>query len=147
MANHLRVQIRDALKALLTGLPNVGSNVLTLRLGNSASSSLPLLEITVGDEVDGLASTLGEMDRSCEIEVRMLALETTDVEAELGNILADIERTVQTDPTLGDLVDLIYPVTISAIVPDGSGADPVGAQIITFKADYQTIVGVPDASV
>ena len=69
MADHLRNQIRDRVATQLTGLTTTGSNVFQTPVVTPEDQTFPGLAIYINNEVSGETSTMGTIDRECELHI------------------------------------------------------------------------------
>lgn len=147
---HVRTQIRDALKTLLTGLATTGANVSKNRVYPYTEGRLPALSIRSGDEVhweEGDAIGDSEEWRLLTLHVEVRALAGADVDDELDQIAVEIENALSGDSKLGGLLkrSIEYEGADEPSLEDG-GKLPIGLMGLHYTAYYVVDFGDPETA-
>jgi len=124
MANHVRRQIRDAVKTLLTGLTTTGSNVYSSRVWPMRSAVMPGLIIYTAEEESELGS-IGTLDRVVALAVEGYVNETSSLDDTLDQICSEVETAMAADVMIGGLAKNSL-ITQTEIRLDGEGKKTVG---------------------
>lgn len=151
MANHVRRQIRDAAKALLTGLATTGARVFTSRVYPIQDSELPALVISTNDEQIDVASIGAQplLDRLLQLQVRALAKANSALDDTLDACIKEVEIALNASVSANTLSGLAKRITISSIYIDmsGEGEKPIGQAVMNFNVYYKTQANTPDVSI
>jgi len=150
MADHLRTQIRDAAKTLVTGLVTTGANAFAGRPESRPlqESELPGLLVYTNEEESEFASgqrPTRRQVRNCQLLVHGFAQATADLDKTLDTIAKEVEAALEADPTLGALAKDLY-LTNTAKESDPEAKQPTGEIVLTFTCEYHTREGIPDAA-
>jgi len=141
--SHARKQIRDAVKAALTGLTTTTTNVYVNRAHMLESAKLPCLSIHVrSDKPRRITETDIEHERTVEIVVEAHAAGAS-VDDTLDTICAEVETKIGADATVGGLL-LDCELEGTSIDVSGEGAKPSGMAEMTFNATYSVREGAPE---
>jgi len=136
MANHVRRQIRDAVKTLLTGLTTTGSNVYSSRVWPMRSAVMPGLIIYTAEEESELGS-IGTLDRVVALAVEGYVNDTSSLNDILDQICSEVETAMAADVMIGGLAKNSL-ITQTEIRLDGEGKKTVGVVTMTFNIFYRT---------
>lgn len=146
---HLRTQIRDALKILLTGLATTGDHVLTAIVRPLEDADLPALILGFpSEEIETPEQPTvknRKIYRTLTYSVTIKVKKTGDIEAQLNQILFEIENAWSTDRLLGGLVCSSRMVSIEQNV-SGLGEKLIGEINLIFSMTYKSIEGTPDVN-
>lgn len=150
MANHVRTQIRDAAKTLVTGLTTTGANAFAGRPESRPlqDAELPGLLVYTNEEeseyVSGQRGTRRKA-RNCQLLVHAFAKGTGDIDATLDTIAKEVEQALEADPTLGALAKDLY-LTGTTKESDPEAKQPTWEIVLTFTCEYHTREGDSDAA-
>ncbi len=135
MANN-RANIRSALKTMLTGQTDAGSNVYTNRESRLWQSELPAIIISTPEEPvtpESLSSRRYIRDLVISLEVKIEASESVD--DTLDALVADIEDLIDADPSIdGTVLSCVQKSTEVRV--DSEGEKDIGVATITFECKY-----------
>ncbi len=152
MANHLRQQIRDALKAKLIGLPITGSNVFG-RGNPLCDDQLPALRIKTMSEAIGQRAPVDEDDGVSRLSLRKLVFEieailktSADVENGVDAATLAVEQAISTDRRLGGLARDLRLMNTD-IQDDFAGEMPAVVGKLTIEVDYLCDESAPTAAI
>jgi hypothetical protein len=151
MANHVRKQVRDAVKARLTGLATTGSRVYVNRVDPMAEAVTSELSIRGGPESierQSLGQPNAYVRRAQTIVVTARARASAAVEDTLDQIAKEVEVALlaeQADLTLDGLVLDSTLVAIDEPRISGEGTDLVGELDMQFQVLLNAREGIPDA--
>jgi hypothetical protein len=133
-----RVQIRSAIKALLTGTTSAGNNVFSSRGHAYWRSELPAICIFTSHEPaqpSNLQNTRYNRTLEISIEVRVEASSSTD--DTLDNLIAEIEAIMQANPSLSGTVQSTT-LTNTDIRVDTDGEQPIGVGTLSYESKYSS---------
>lgn len=138
---HVRKQLRDAVKTLLTGLATTGANVFTGRTRPVLKGKPPYLLIYTPSE-SSQPGTLGYprmMQRTLTFAIQGIVQDGTgaDIEDTLDAIAEEVEAAIGADPTVGGLCKGAF-LSSTDIVLENDGEQPVGSIVMFFTANYRT---------
>ena len=146
MANHVRQQLREAVAALLTGLPTTGARVYIGRVHTLVPAELPCLLISTPDEP--IVETLGVRQptiyrRDLELNVVLMTRTGADLEAALDAIAKEVEIALGAGLTLSG--NRFYPrlLRMSSIL-ERDGDLPKGSMTLSYNIAYHTASNQPD---
>lgn len=139
MSDEIRKQIRDALKAALTGLATTGSRVYASEVYPSGDARLPGLNILTGDtEVaeDGVyTGRILIWDMRATIECRAKPADGTELADQLDAMAGEVIEALMADRTLGGLaIGLIPSRTNAALTP--ALERPAGVVFVTVTITF-----------
>lgn len=140
---HARKQIRDALKAAVTGLAATGSNVHWSRSKPWTDSELPGLGLQV--VTDGLVQNIDDAEiRELSISATAILKTSTDpVDDQLDEICAQVQAAIMGDSALGALAtDIIHQQTAPDL--DSETEKPVGSATMQWAIQYQVDPADPE---
>lgn len=142
--SHARTQIRNAVKALITGLTTTGANVYTTKKYSFKETQLPSLNIkTENEEPQAIdLQRPRELRRLMEVKVECRVKLAGDIDTELDNILAEVE-TVLGNTTLSGLVKDFSLKGIET-EDDDESEQPTGMATMIWIAHYKTQEGAPE---
>lgn len=107
--SHVRQQIREAVKTLLTGLSATQNNVFVNRVNPIEKGTVPALTIRTGGDqkVETLVSARPALVlRQVDVFVTAYAV-GADVDEQLDDICVEVEKAIANNPTLSGLVNSI----------------------------------------
>lgn len=148
---HVRTQIREALKVLLTGLATTGNNVFTNRLQVLKDASLPAIEIETGDEditiEDGVENPVLERVMRVDVLVKVKAVEGLDDLTD--QILSEVETAISVDVDANTLSGLVKSIDLSEInLEQNDDAEKDIAELrIGFDVQYFTQANAPEIAI
>lgn len=150
--SHVRTQIRDALKAALTGLTTTGTRVFTSRPEAMPLSTdqLPALLIFPEGQAPetherlGL-ETPGAVSRTMQVVVLARAMLTASLDDELDKILAEVETVLGATTDLGGLIQWLGQPEIDTDI-DATGEQPIGVLSLTYPLQYMTMSNAPETA-
>ena len=143
--SHVRKDIRDNIKATLTGLATTDKNVFQSRVYPMHGSKLPgiLLYNKTEDTTYETVSTPRMQSRRCEYQVEVYVKATADYDDTIDQICLEIEEALYVDLTRGDNATDTRITSFDADF-DGSGDQPVAVAILTVEVTYQVRENNPD---
>jgi len=142
---HARQQIRDAVVALLTGLPTTGARVHAGRTRPLAEDHDPTLlvytteERSQADTIGRPVATLRELTLRVEGRVVSAAVPPDDA---LDDIAAEVEAAIGADPTLG-LGVIDSELTATRILAQAPGQRQAGEITLDYLITYRTRENAP----
>jgi hypothetical protein len=147
MANHVRLQIRDAIVAAVTGLPTTGANVYTSVVYPLEEATLPGLIVRIGAEQSSAKDMQSPtaLRRDCDMSIIACAEDNGDIDAALSAIAAEIEAAIEV-PTPGAPWKFLR-LTGSTPRLDGSSEKVRGQLALTYRATYYTMEDDPTVPV
>lgn len=148
MADHVRRQIINAVKARLTGLATTQNNVFLSRLRVLSASELPALLIYATEEEanydEGAGSlTIGPM-RELTLSVECRVKDSTEDEAIIDEIAKEVEQAMHVDSKFGGLVANTSYISTSTEVNGEEEDNLVFSASINFLLRYRVATGAPD---
>ena len=152
MADLLKKQIRDRVKANLTGLDTTGANIFVGRIYPVEESKLPCLLIYDHQEniEIGTVSVAGSRTMLSELEILVEGYAQSSSGELLENILCDIQKEVlialSADPDLNNLV-MDCQFSNSEISLSAEGKKPTGSNKLTLLVNYAYAENRPDIAV
>lgn len=153
MANHVRRQIREAVKTLLTGLPTTGSRVFTNRLQRIDDADLPCLIINYGNE-EIIAESVHynpPLARSLPITIKAYAQANSGFDDVADEMIKEVEAVLSVavfdDAALSALAKNLQLQSIDEPEFDGDGAQPVAQVSMQYLITYYTQASTPDISI
>lgn len=143
---HVRTQLRNAVVALLTGLPTTGANVFVAPVDPTTTDQLPALLVFTSSETSQPVE-LGEpriCERPLRLEVRALARQTDDLQDTLDQICLEVERAL----AMPNSLDAAKRTTLlaTAIRMDGDFSKPVGQAALVYEVSYYVAENAPDVA-
>ena len=136
---HRRQSIRDAVVALVTGLPS-GATVTTGRVHPAAVAALPTIDVSTPEETsESLVDGTSHRQLTVAVNIRSDGATYYD---ELDAIALDVESAVSADRDLGGLVDDIK-VESTSTEESGDMETPVGLMALLFTCAYSVDVTDP----
>ena len=135
---HKRKQIRDRLKAILTGLPATGANVFASRKYPFNKSKLPGLLIYTDEEASEPGAMRRSLDRIVAAKIQGYVKPNAGaIDDDLDEIAEDVEAVIEGDPKLGGLA-LFTILASSTMEFDAESNKPVGIITMTYQIHYRT---------
>ena len=149
--SHVRKQIRDALKARLTGLTTTGANVETTRIHSFVEEDAALPGLVIFPDVEEILEPsedleIGSQHRILNIIVQGYEQAVSDMEDTLDLIAEEVETAVFTDQFFGGLVHSTDLVGTEIDIMPGASA-PLGVVTLSFRLSYMTREGAPGTSI
>lgn len=146
---HVKQQIREYVKTLLTGLPTTGLTVYESRV--YPHDVVPSLAIYTGEDSVVGEQTLGRLERhelEVIVEVRVKPAEgQASPEDQIDTICAEVQAAIAANPKLGGLVKIIEYSNAPRPRFEGDLERPVGYQEIVFRAEYRIIATDPQTAI
>lgn len=144
MADHVRTQIRDAVVALLAGLPTTGANVHNSRVKALRESDLPALNVSVRAENSSVATTGSNpmLARNATLIIKCHTMVADGYETILDTMAKEVEEKLGQHSKLGGLVKNITPKQFDSDASDDLQTT-AGLGILAFDVPYYTVQGVP----
>ena len=148
---HARQQIREAVKAAVTGLSITGANVFTTRMHKFEDANLPALAIyTLQEEV--YRDTMGpagvrRQERMLRVAIEIAVKQVSDTDEALDDIAAEVEGAIETTWQGGaGLWALLRDFTLnsSVITMSTEGDQRALGLVLTYTAIYRTVEGEPE---
>lgn len=131
-----RAAIRAAVKALLSGQTDAGTNVYTNRETKLWQSELPAILIYTPTEPivpEALQGT--RYYRTLELQVKIKLEATSSIDDDLDDLAADVEDLMSADRSFGGTV-ISSIQTNTEISIDSAGENDVGMATLTFECKY-----------
>lgn len=145
---HARQQIREAVKAAVTGLSITGSNVFTTRMHKFEDAGLPALAIyTLQEESDRDTIGTRKQERMLRVAVEIAVKQVSDTDEALDDIAAEVESALETTWQGGvGLWGLLRDFTLnsSVITMSTEGDQRSLGLVLTYTAIYRTVEGEPE---
>lgn len=146
MATHVRQQIREAAKALLTGLAATGDRVFTGDPYAKPADDGPFLRIVaLADERDDEWSDIGTIDGHRMALLVIGEAEAVEIEDVLDTLAAEVEAALA-DQTFGGLAKATDWMRSTKDFEDGT-KKRAGDVRIEFRIIYRTATGDPTVAV
>lgn len=148
---HVRTQIRQALKTLLTGLTTTGANVFTNRLQVLKDGSLPAIVIETGDEdiaiEDGVENPL--LERTLRVDVLAKVKAIDDLDDLTDQILSEVEAAIYADVDANTLSGLVKSIDLNEVTfEQNDDAEKDIAELrIGFDVEYFTQANAPEIAI
>ncbi len=138
---HVRQQIREAAKAILIGIPGIGTNVFANRTMPIQGGVLPALRIqTLEEQVEFL--TGDQLDRQLTLSVEIVGREDYS-DAVLDDFAEVVEQRLAVDPTLGGLA---HDSVITGTSLDAESDSNLRQLTLTYLIQYITTPGAPQTA-
>jgi len=147
---HVRKQLRDAIRARITGLSTTGSKVYDAPSDPIPPTELPALALYLLSETAETTTKNRQQERVLEIRIEALAAyrsplagEVNATADELDQMAAEIEAALAGDLTFGSLVrDVQFQGTEIDFTPDGQSQTAMAR--LRFSLTYDTREGQPE---
>lgn len=142
--SHVRQQIREALKAVLTGLPNTQDNVYVNRVDPIEKGTVPALTIRTGADEKVETLIMGKpalVLRQVYLFVTAYAV-GADVDDQLDDMSSDVEKVIANNHTLSGLVKNIEYMESEDVIERSERIK--GAREIGFLCVYVIQENEPD---
>lgn len=144
MADHVHTQIREAMKAALTGLSTTGSRVFANRVYPLTAAELPAIRLFTEDEEAEQSGLLGQWrQRSLNIVVEACAKANAGLDDTLDQIGKEIEIALASGITIG--TKKLYPVYTGMQMDSEDSDQPVGLKRHRFRLLFTAASSTPDA--
>ncbi len=143
---HVRQQIRDRVASILTGLPVTGSNVFASKVYPLGNDQLPGICIYTTDQRSGISSkNKGSlmMEHEMDLNVSVYVKSVSGYDDTVDEILEQVEKALQADTQLSQLVKFMTPESFSISMSD-QGDKPVAIANQSFNVMYRSAVNQPD---
>ena len=137
MADHVRKQIRDAVKTALTNLVTTETRVFTNRVRAMKKNDLPGLIIYTVEEDSEPGAVGGQLNRTLDLAVEAYVKTSEIIDDDLDIIAAEVETAIAGDPTLGGLA-LDTLISSTEYFLEGEGEKKTGIGRMTFQVGYRT---------
>lgn len=151
MSDHVRKQIRNAVKEALQGLGTIGSRVFISRVYPLSQAKLPgLLVFTPSEDSGHEDSAMGapiESMRDMTLQVHGIVAISENLEDEMDDIALEVERALD---NLGDadVAKIYHGIQGTVTTLSGDEAEtPHGAIAMEFLYTYRTAEGAPDVAI
>jgi hypothetical protein len=135
---HVRNQIRDAVVALLTGLPETGSRVYKARVYPLHQVQLPGLLVFTKEEDSQRLNQNGDLVRDLVILVQAYVRATAAMDDDIDQIAVECEEALESDPTLSGLVKNYAGIGATRISTGVQNEMPYGVGEFEFLYTYVT---------
>lgn len=143
--SHIRKQIRDAIKAALTGLALTGSRVYVNRLSPVAATDTPCLVIQTPSEDLNNLRLLGPVHYERTLAVTIDAyVSGATLDDQLDAVCAQIEPAIANAGSLSGLTD--YPLTLESVrfEFEDQASPPVAVARLRLTAQTTTLAATPE---
>ncbi len=148
MADHVRKQIRDRVKTLLTGLTTTTTHAFASRVDPLTDADLPAVLIDTLDPGDIRAgSSFGAgrlLERSLPLTIGAAVKLADGYQDQIDQIYLEVERALAGDNTLNGLCKYVQPSGDPAVELSGEGETPVATGRMNFEVVYITALNAPD---
>lgn len=148
MADHVRKQIRDRVKALLTGLTTTTTNAFASRVRPLQDAELPAVLIDTiepGEIRAGSAFGSGRLiERSLPLTVGVAVKQSDGYQDTIDQIYMEVEVALAGDNTLNGLAKYVMPTGEPAVELSGEGEKPLAIGRMNFEVVYITPLNAPD---
>lgn len=148
MGDHVRKQIRDRVKTLLTGLTTTTSNCYASRVKPLQDAELPAVlvdTLEAGEIRPGSAFGAGRvLERALPLTISVAVKQTDNYQDTLDQIYKEVEIALAGDNTLGGLAKYVQPSSEPAADLSGEGEKPIATGRMTFEVVYLTALNAPD---
>jgi hypothetical protein len=144
--DHARNSIREAVKALLAGIPGLEDHIVFDEAKVSQELDAPYCYVWLADE-DINSVTIGQKpkkQRSVQLQIDLLGRDRFEVAQQCEGIGADIENRIDGNPTFGRLVKS---TTLRAVTIERSSEAPIQRYRMTYVVIYWTEAGTATATV
>lgn len=147
---HVRQQIREAMVALLIGLPSTAARVYKSRTVVLQGNELPAIivltnvEDVQANDIHGLS-----LERRLQIDIVLKAKASDDVDDQLDTMLAEVEARINLNDTNKTLNGLCAIITLNSvdIQIDEELEQPLGEAVCRFETTYFTNGNAPEVSI
>lgn len=143
--SHIRKQIRDAVAALVTGLPLTGANVFVSRSIAVAKEQRPALCIYTLEEASGLDGSAQGLRREVTVIINIVLHARDSFDDDVDAIAVNVETAMAAQRTLGGLAyDCVLQSTRIGL--QGQGENTVALAEMSFLATTRTAITNPQAT-
>lgn len=143
MANHVRRQLREAIKTQLTGLATTGARVFETRLYPLAETDLPGLTVATPREDARFAQFDGAIERTITVEIGATAKAADGLDDTLDQMAKEIEIALAPGVTVAGVLVRLDPEVMETDY-DADTDKPTGTVRLAYRAQLFTPPGVPD---
>ncbi len=148
MSDHVRKQIRNAVKGALQGLATTGDRVFVSRAYPIDRAKLPGLLLYSPSEDSGREDSPTDSMRDLTIQVHGISAISENLEDELDDIALEVEKAIDGLGEIGGLAKIYHGIQGTVSTIEGDDAEkPHGAIAIEFLYTYRTVAGSPDVAV
>ncbi len=145
---HVRQRLRQAIVALLIGLPTTGARVFAHRPDArpfDPDTELPCLHVLIDDEsVNSVSINSMIYERSVQVRVIATVRAPLDVDQVLNQIALEVEQAIASDYTISGLCSGGLTLTgLSEVDVTGEGEILLGRQTLQFVGVYITAAASP----
>ena len=138
---HKRKEIREKIKALLTGATAAGTRVFEMRVRDLSEDDLPAIAIYSEEEsAEIYVHSPLEYKRTLRLRIDAIHSLSDDVEDQLDLLSNQIESVLDMQDTLGDLVSSFVYAGTDLRTREG-GQEDVGSARLFYVAEYLTGAG------
>ena len=132
--SHARTQIRQAVAALVTGLPTTGSRVFQSRMRPQGAANLPCLLVTTdGEQIDSTVDSI--LLRDLSVSIRSFAMGGATLDETLDQIALEVEAAMATNPrAIFERIEIDF---------DDELEQPAGSVTLTYRIQYYTTAADP----
>jgi hypothetical protein len=151
MADHVKRQIKLAIKDLLNGLPTTGNRVFINRLQVLNDASLPAIVIQSGaEDIEQDDMTFEPtLNRLMRIDVVVKAKATSAIDDVLDEAQKEIETAVYSSLENSVLNGLVKSIELKTVEPifNNEAEQDIGQLVIGFDVNYYTQASAPSVAI
>lgn len=151
MADHVKRQIKLAIRNLLMNLPTTGNRVFIDRLQVLNDARLPALVIQSGTEDISLDDMTFEpvFNRLLRLDVIVKAKATSDIDDVLEEAQKEVEQTIYASLESSVLNGLVKSIELKTVEPlfNNEAEQDIGQLIMGFDVNYYTQASEPDVAI
>jgi hypothetical protein len=151
MADHVKRQIKLAMKALLEGLPTTGNRVFINRLQVLNDARLPALVIQSGAEDIEQEDMTSEptLNRLMRIDVVIKAKATSAIDDVLDESQKEVEQAIFANLNNMVLGGLVKSMELKSVEPlfNNEAEQDIGQLVMGFDVNYYTQASAPDVAI
>lgn len=149
-ATSVRLQIKAAAVAALSGNTEAGTRVLDTEPHALDDADMPAVRVELGDE-EIERSSMGaaaqaKLLRTCELSLRLLARGNSGADDQLERIIAEVETALFADAALLALLKSLDLVSIETGVAGQTNKRVAYADVV-FVLVYRTVEGTPGTAI
>lgn len=148
MSDHVRKQIRDAVKTTLAGLTTTGARAFTSRVYPLAMNEYPCILIYTKEEAARIATLDAprRSERTLTLTVEAVTQLSAVLDDTLDQICKEVEVALTAAPTLGGLSQDLWLARTEVQLND-EGAIPFGKALMEWSIEYDVHEFTPDVPV
>lgn len=143
MADHVRRQLREAVKTRLTGLFTTGARVFETRLHPWPAADLPGITVGTPREESAYAQFDGALERNVELAIEATAKAASGIDDTLDQMAKEIEIALAADLSVAGVLITLNPEGAETTY-DAETDQAVGTVRLTYRARLFTPAGAPD---